>query len=142
VHCSGPTGRLVGLIHKLDRGGQVVPTYRESGLRTGLFGSDLGNAVQTLRVGGTGHLYAGGWRENPTPPDFWSDFAVARLDAAGDAVTDFGNNGVVVLDNARDSVSDLHIDGRGRLYVGGPSTASRDRPESMVWSFILYRLGS
>ena len=135
-------------IFKLDARGTVVASFRESGSRGGLFGPDPtgptgleGNFVNELRLGPAGQIYAAGARfVDPSQ----CHFAVAKLDANGNAVPGFGSHGVAILDELIGWAHSLALDPEGRLYVGGLSPAScfpSVRP-SPTQRYVVHRLGS
>lgn len=141
------------LLFRLDAGGNVVASFRESGRRSGLLGTGtftLGSVtttntvgyVTTLLIGPGGHIYAAGYRDRLTCA--W-DLAVAKLDASGNALPVFDASDAVILDGQpKDFASDLAMDAAGQLYVGGvrmpASVCPQRRPVS--GSFVVYRLGA
>lgn len=125
---------------KLDRGGSKVTSFREGGFE--LFGPTTPGGlvvesqwVNALQRNTGGNLYAGGYRRGGL---ICAQGAVAKFDANGQPVAEFGSGGgYVALDGIND-VRSIGLDAAGRLYLGGTHfTACNDTERP----FVVYRLG-
>jgi hypothetical protein len=142
------------LLFRLDAGGNVVASFRESGQRSGLLGTgsitygsvttaNTFGYVTTLLIGPGGHIYAAGYRDRFVTCGW--DLAVAKLDADGNSLPAFDASDAVILEGQpKDIASDLAMDAAGQLYVGGlrmpASVCPQRRP--VAGSFVVYRLGA
>jgi hypothetical protein len=109
-------------------------------VRAGLLGG--GNAgVRAILAGPGGAIYVAG----ETGDTECADLVVAKLDAQGNEVAAFGNNGIATLDNADDELANMGLDDQGRLYLGGPVyTCGRSLPGVNVkrkLGYAIYRMG-
>jgi hypothetical protein len=130
-------------IFKLDRRGAVLASFREGGLRPGLFGIgpagvERPGGVSQLLVASNGEIFAGGSRFEPTRS--CGDFALTRLDADGNTVQTFGDGGVVAFDVGNDHVTSIALDGEGRLYGAGTSFVICPVTRPVIPAFIAFRL--
>lgn len=110
------------MLARLDSRGDLVASFRDGGLQPGLFGPDSGDSLSNvtgLLVAPGSAIYATGSKGDSSVP--CGDFAIAKLTAAGEAITGFGSSGVVTLDVAGDRFSEPALDSRGRVYLSGGS---------------------
>jgi hypothetical protein len=109
---SGAASEL--MLFKLDPQGNVVASFRDGGVRPGLFGGSI--FVRAILPGPGGAIYVAGEIGDRE----CADVVVTKLDAQGSEVAAFGTNGIAILSNTDDEVTNLGLDDQGRLYVGGP----------------------
>ena len=128
------------MLFKLDPQGNVVASFRDGGARAGLLGG--GNAsAQSILPGPGGFLYVAG----VTGDQDCANLVITKLDAQGNEVAAFGNNGIAILDNADDEWTNLGLDDAGRLYVGsavytcGPSLPGVNAKRKL--GYAVYRIG-
>jgi hypothetical protein len=110
-----------GVIFRLDEFGNLDPTWGLLGAATplGNQGPNGAGNVTSLLVASNGEIFAAGIVGAATP---CTDFIIARLDDRGAPVSGFGIQGRVTVDVAsRDGVTNVAMDGSGRLYVSGLS---------------------
>ena len=119
--CDPPdTNMFEVLVFKFDERGVVSPSFRESGMRRGLFGTpsstgDAGMGMGAMVVAPGGAIYVSGHR---SATECGVDLVVAKLDAQGNAVPTFDGKESVVLDGQRiDYSGDLALDAQGRVYA-------------------------
>ena len=123
-------------VRKWERGPGVL-AFRSVGMREGLFGPigiAPGSVSRVIAVGD--QVYAAG-RNGCS-----GDYAVAKLDANGDPVPSFGGSqGYVLLPGPSDGVRNIALDGRGRLYIGGPGDRACVNSHPTSSAFHVFRVG-
>ena len=127
------------MLFKLDPQGNVAVPFRDGGLRAGLLGGSA--LIRAILPGPGGVVYVAGEIGDRE----CADLAVTKLDPQGNEVAPFGNNGIAILNNADDELTNLGLDDAGRLYLGSTVyTCGRSLPGVNVMrklGFAVYRIG-
>jgi streptogramin lyase len=127
------------MLFKLDPRGSVVTSFRDGGMRANPLGTNA--LIRAIVVAPGGAIYVAG----EVGDRECADLVVAKLDAQGNEVAAFGNNGIATLDNADDELTNLALDDAGRLYLGstlstcGPSLPGVNAKGRI--GYAVYRIG-
>jgi uncharacterized delta-60 repeat protein len=106
-------------------GGHLDHSFSGDGVFTGRFGRLPDGPANAVAIDGRGRIVVGGCAVDgaPTPHTRYTRFALVRLTSSGRRDRSFSGNGEVrtMIGNHRASISDLVIDGQGRIVAAGNS---------------------
>jgi hypothetical protein len=132
-----PSGRLdpsFGSGGRVALGPGVTPLARLDRIARDRQGNLYVAGVTGNFIAASGNLYAAGYRRGGL---ICIQGAVAKLDAGGNAIAEFGFGGYVALDEIND-IQSMGMDAAGRIYLGGThftTCSALERP------FVVTRLG-
>jgi hypothetical protein len=125
-------------VFKLDSTGMLVTGFGEMGTKANVFEDvpSRPSGAGAVLVDPSGNVYVAG-----TLGDC-GDLAIAKLDAAGRVLGDFGAAGRAVFDlGGNDAAEKIALDGAGRLYVGARSTSCIPERPGLI-PFVVVRVRS
>jgi len=103
---------------------QIIEEIIEVIKRNGISIVDIGGQdyARSLQMDNEGNIYVAGYATISGN----IDFAIIKLDSSGDLVTDFGSDGIALVDiTGNDSRGySLQLDNEGNIYVAGDSNAN------------------
>lgn len=105
-----------GVLVRLDPDGAPIVTFGTDGMSTFDLATEMSNGVSSLVSLSNGNILVGGSLTSDTSPGYTF---VLGLNAAGETITTFGQNGWISGEGSNSGSGEIAVDQVGRLYQSG-----------------------